>query len=71
MSRPSSSNNSVYLRGWGTGYLGMWVGVCCGGGGLLPCAVNPVLGIYLRNSSICKYIAFLRVLETNKQKTGL
>lgn len=33
MSRPSSSNNSVYLRGWGTGYLGMWVGVCCGGGG--------------------------------------
>lgn len=70
MSRPSSSNNLVYLQGWGTGYLGMWVCVCYGGG-VLPCAVNPVLGVYLRNSSICKYIAFLRVLETNKQKTGL
>lgn len=38
MSRPSSSNNSVYLRGWGTGYLGMWVGVCCGGGGTPMCS---------------------------------
>lgn len=44
VSRCSFSNNTVYLWGWGTGYLGMQV-CMYGAGGLLLCVVNPVLGI--------------------------